>query len=101
MVSRLFVNMLNVLITWPRIHWIDPIAYAFNALLSNEFNNKIIPYVGPKLVPSGAGYDSIANQACTGVRGAPPGASSVNGTQYLDSLKYSHAHMWRSIGIIW
>ncbi|USW53289.1 Putative AAA+ ATPase domain, CDR ABC transporter, ABC-2 type transporter [Septoria linicola] len=83
------------------IYWIDPIAYAFNALLSNEFHDKIIDCVGPNLVPSGPGYDSIANQACTGVRGAPPGAASLTGTQYLDSLKYSHSTMWRNIGIVW
>ncbi|KAG4436662.1 hypothetical protein IFR05_007841 [Cadophora sp. M221] len=83
------------------IYWINPLAYAYNALLSNEFNAKVLPCVGPNLVPNGPGYGSIENQACTGVRGALPGAASVTGTQYLDSLKYSHSHMWRNIGIVW
>ncbi|KAF2160175.1 hypothetical protein M409DRAFT_70682 [Zasmidium cellare ATCC 36951] len=83
------------------IYWINPLAYAYNGLLSNEFNGKVIDCVGPNLVPSGPGYTSTANKACTGVRGAHSGATSVTGTQYLDSLKYSHSDMWRSVGIVW
>ncbi|EHK99732.1 putative ABC transporter G family member 14 [Glarea lozoyensis 74030] len=83
------------------IYWIDPIVYAFDALLSNEMNNKVLPCVGPNLVPNGPGYASAVNQACTGVRGALPGATSVTGTQYLSSLSYSHSNMWRNVGILW
>ncbi|KAG9514537.1 putative Brefeldin A resistance protein, partial [Aureobasidium melanogenum] len=83
------------------IYWIDPLAYAFNALLSNEFYGKVIQCVGPNLVPSGPSYGSAANQACTGVRGAPIGATSVTGEQYLASMEYSRSHLWRNVGIIW
>ena len=84
-----------------RVFWIDPLAYAYDALASNEFNNNILPCVGPNLVPNGPGYASAVNQACTGVRGAVEGATSVTGTQYLESLSYSHSHVWRNVGIIW
>jgi ATP-binding cassette subfamily G (WHITE) protein 2 (SNQ2) len=84
-----------------RIYWIDPIVYAFDALLSNEMNNKVLPCVGPNLVPNGPGYASAVNQACTGVRGALPGATSVTGAQYLSSLSYSHSNLWRNVGIVW
>lgn len=84
-----------------RIYWIDPIAYTLNALVSNEMYDKIIDCAGPNLVPTGPGYDSRENQACTGVRGATPGQVSVSGEQYLQSLSYDHSHMWRNIGIIW
>ncbi|KAI5235384.1 putative Brefeldin A resistance protein [Aureobasidium subglaciale] len=83
------------------IYWIDPVAYAYNALLSNEFSGKIVPCVGPNLVPNGPGYTSAANQGCTGVRGAPIGATFVTGEQYLDSLSYSRSDLWRNIGIVW
>ncbi|WPA97531.1 uncharacterized protein RHO25_002141 [Cercospora beticola] len=83
------------------LYWINPFSYAYNAMLSNEFHNKFIACVGPNLVPSGPGYDSTENQACTGIRGAEPGAAFVLGDQYLDSLKYSHSEMWRNIGIVW
>lgn len=83
------------------IYWIDPMAYGFEALLGNEFYGKIIPCVNNNLVPNGPGYTNLANQACTGVGGALPGATSVTGAQYLASLKYSHSHLWRNLGIIW
>ncbi|KAF9894992.1 hypothetical protein FE257_004616 [Aspergillus nanangensis] len=83
------------------IYWIDPLAYGFQSLLGNEFHDKVIPCVGPNLVPSGPGYSPSDNSACTGVGGAPPGASRVTGDEYLASLSYSHAHVWRNIGIVW
>ncbi|KAK2684961.1 ABC multidrug transporter H [Fusarium oxysporum] len=83
------------------IFWINPLAYGFDALLSNEFHNKLIPCVGPNLVPSGPGYTNSDPQACTGVGGARPGQPYVNGDDYLASLSYSHSHIWRNFGIIW
>ncbi|EXM18559.1 hypothetical protein V3481_018957 [Fusarium oxysporum f. sp. vasinfectum] len=83
------------------IYWIDPVAYAFDALLSNEMHGKHVPCAGPHLVPNGPGYASAVNQACTGVRGALPGATSLTGDQYLASLSYSHSHVWRNVGIVW
>ncbi|KAH9203103.1 ABC-2 type transporter-domain-containing protein, partial [Leptodontidium sp. 2 PMI_412] len=83
------------------IYWINPLSYAYNALLSNEFHDKLLSCVGPNLVPNGPGYGSSANQACTGVRGARLGATSLTGEEYLDSLKYSHSDLARNIGIVW
>ncbi|KAB5513070.1 ABC-2 type transporter-domain-containing protein [Coniochaeta sp. 2T2.1] len=81
--------------------WINPMAYGFDALLSNEFHNKIIPCVGPNLVPSGPSFTSEEHQACAGVGGARPGQSFVTGDDYLAALSYSHSHLWRNFGIIW
>ncbi|GAM42293.1 ABC transporter [Talaromyces pinophilus] len=83
------------------IFWIDPLAYAYDALVSNELHNTTIPCVGPNLVPNGPGYGSTGNQACTGVQGGLPGATVVNSDQYLESLTYSHFHVWRNVGIVW
>jgi hypothetical protein len=82
--------------------WIDPMAYAFEALLANEFHDQVIPCVGPFLVPNGEGYspETGGGQACTGVRGAPPGATSVTGDQYLASMSFSHSNLWRNFGIL-
>jgi ABC-type multidrug transport system ATPase subunit len=82
------------------IYWIDPLAYAFESLMSNEFHHRQIPCVGTNLTPSGPGYDA-SFAACTGVRGAEKGANFVTGDQYLKSLSYSHSHLWRNLGIIW
>lgn len=82
------------------IYWIDPLAYGFSAVLANEFKGQTIPCVGPNLVPNGPGYSDLTYQACTGVGGALPGAVSVTGEQYLNSLSYSSGHIWRNFGII-
>ncbi|EXA28511.1 ATPase [Fusarium oxysporum f. sp. pisi HDV247] len=83
------------------IFWIDPLAYAFDALLSNEFHGKIIPCVGNSLVPSGPDFNDGAHQACAGVGGAKVGQNFVTGDDYLASLSYGHDHLWRNFGIIW
>ncbi|KAL1962345.1 hypothetical protein VTN77DRAFT_9758 [Rasamsonia byssochlamydoides] len=83
------------------IYWINPLAYAFEALLSNEFHDKIIPCVGQNLIPNGPGYSDPAFQSCAGVGGAIQGEVSLTGDQYLQSLSYSHAHLWRNFGIVW
>ncbi|RBR12138.1 uncharacterized protein FIESC28_08772 [Fusarium coffeatum] len=83
------------------IFWIDPLAYAFDALLSNEFHGKIIPCVGNNLVPSGPSFTDGDHQACAGVGGARPGQNYVTGDDYLASLSYGHDHLWRNFGIIW
>ncbi|MCJ1469671.1 hypothetical protein MMC07_008307 [Pseudocyphellaria aurata] len=83
------------------IYWIDPLAYGFEALLSNEFHGQIINCVNQNLIPNGPGYTDVAYQSCAGVRGATQGASFVTGEQYLHALSYSHSHMWRNFGITW
>jgi len=83
------------------IFWINPLAYAFDAFLSNEFHEKVIPCVGVNLVPNGPGYTDPAHQSCAGVGGAVPGEVVVMGDDYLKSLSYSHGHMWRNFGVVW
>ncbi|KAL1861192.1 hypothetical protein Plec18170_001707 [Paecilomyces lecythidis] len=83
------------------IYWIDPLAYAFQSLLANEFHGKTIPCVGNNLVPSGPGYSNSAYQSCAGVGGEIQGQVTVNGDSYLGSLSYSHSHLWRNFGIVW
>ncbi|OAQ96906.1 hypothetical protein LLEC1_06533 [Akanthomyces lecanii] len=83
------------------IFWIDPLSYAFDALLSNEFHDKIIPCVGNNLIPSGPSYGDAQSQSCAGVGGAVPGQTYITGDAYLSSLSYNHDHLWRNFGIIW
>lgn len=76
-------------------------AYGFSAILANEVKGQIIPCVAKNLVPNGPGYTDSTYQACTGVGGALPGATSVTGEQYLNSLSYSSGDIWRNFGILW
>ncbi|KAG9252266.1 ABC multidrug transporter [Emericellopsis atlantica] len=83
------------------IFWVNPLAYGYEAILSNEFHGQLIPCVDHHLVPNGPGYNNPDFQACTGIRGAPVGASVITGDEYLQGLSYSHAHVWRNFGIVW
>ncbi|KFY13726.1 hypothetical protein V492_03073 [Pseudogymnoascus sp. VKM F-4246] len=83
------------------LFWINPMAYGFDAILSNEFHNKIIPCVGNNLIPSSPGDSYLGHQACAGVGGAIPRQTFVHGDDYLASLSYSHDHIWRNFGIVW
>ncbi|KAJ5889084.1 hypothetical protein N7495_009125 [Penicillium taxi] len=83
------------------IFYVNPIAYAFEALAANEFHGKIIQCIGSNLIPSGDGYTDSSLQACTGVSGAVLGATFVTGDQYLDAMSYSHTHIWRNFGFYW
>ncbi|RMD42340.1 hypothetical protein DV735_g2793, partial [Chaetothyriales sp. CBS 134920] len=84
------------------IFWIDPLSYAFEAIMSNEFHGKTIPCVAFNLVPNGPAYaNTTSSQACSGVGGSVPGQNFVTGDAYLQSLSYSHSHLWRNFGIIW
>jgi ATP-binding cassette subfamily G (WHITE) protein 2 (SNQ2) len=83
------------------IFWINPVAYAFEALLATEFRGRHIDCVGSNLIPSGDGYSDRAFQACSGVPGTTQGASSLTGEQYVHALSYSESHVWRNFGILW
>ncbi|KAK3113229.1 hypothetical protein LTR53_009685 [Teratosphaeriaceae sp. CCFEE 6253] len=83
------------------IYWINPLAYGFESLMSNEFHNTAVPCANNNLVPNGPGYLDTTFHACTGVIGAPAGAASLTGDQYLQGLSYSNGHLWRNFGIIW
>ncbi|PYI03052.1 ATP-binding cassette transporter [Aspergillus sclerotiicarbonarius CBS 121057] len=85
------------------LYYTNPMAYAFQAALSNEFHDQYIPCVGNNLVPHGPGYEDVssANKACTGVGGSLTGADYVTGDQYLSSLHYKHSQLWRNFGVVW
>ncbi|KAL3482172.1 ABC-2 type transporter-domain-containing protein [Aspergillus californicus] len=83
------------------IFYVNPMAYAFEALAANEFHGKVIDCVNSNLIPNGPGYNESSYQACSGVPGALTGATSVTGDQYLSALAYTHNHIWRNFGILW
>ncbi|KAI9162747.1 ATPase [Paramyrothecium foliicola] len=106
-VSALFVYMGYMIVEsemHPWLGWlfrINPMAYGFDALLSNEFSGLEIPCVGPNLIPNGPGYGTGgAGQACAGVLGAKPGATSLSGEEYLSALSFAKSHIWRNVGIV-
>lgn len=79
--------------------YINPIQYSFEALMVNEFNQRPAEFCA-NLIPSGPGYNTVANQVCA-VTGAVPGEATVNGLSYLgQSYGYYYSHLWRNLGIV-
>jgi len=83
------------------IRYINPVSYAFEALMINEFHDRDFPCVN--YVPMGPGYDNVSgnNHVCSTV-GSKPGVDFVNGDNYINSaFNYYASHKWRNFGILW
>jgi ABC-type multidrug transport system ATPase subunit len=86
---------------WCRwINYIDPVAYAFESLMINEFHGRDFPC--SRYVPQGDGYDGISgiNRICTAV-GSVAGATTTNGDAFMNSsYEYYAKNKWRNLGIL-
>ncbi|KAF7719647.1 ABC-2 type transporter / CDR ABC transporter family protein [Penicillium ucsense] len=79
--------------------WINPVQYAFEALMSNEFYNLQIQCEPPFIVPQGPNA-SPEHQTCA-IQGSTPGSLIVQGSNYIQTaFTYTRAHLWRNVGII-
>ncbi|CRK14856.1 hypothetical protein BN1708_017329, partial [Verticillium longisporum] len=99
-----FVIPTPYMLDWCRwLNYVDPLAYAFEALVVNEFHNR--NFICTNYVPStdpAAGYESVSNdnRVCTAV-GSIPGNDFVNGDAYASlSFGYEWANRWRNFGIL-
>ncbi|KAJ7207127.1 ABC-2 type transporter-domain-containing protein [Mycena pura] len=82
------------------INYVNPVAYAFEALMVNEFSGRT--FSCSAFIPQGAAYDNVssANRICS-TTGAKPGNDFVLGADYVEtSFSYSHHHLWRNFGIL-
>lgn len=88
-------NMLG----WCRwINYIDPIAYAFDALISNEFHGR--DFSCSMFVPAGPGYPTSGENVVCSALGSVPGSSIVNGDDFIYlSYRYQFKNRWRNWGI--
>ncbi|KND90614.1 ABC transporter CDR4 [Tolypocladium ophioglossoides CBS 100239] len=107
-----FVLPKQYMLGWCRwLSYIDPLAYAFEALMVNEFHGRefrCTQYVPSSASPSSslaatlAKYANIApeNQVCSSV-GAVPGQKFVDGDEYTRSqFGYDWDHRWRNFGFV-
>jgi ABC-type multidrug transport system permease subunit len=96
-----FVIPVRYMLGWCRwINYIDPVAYAFESLMINEFHNR--DFACSSFVPRGTGYDGISgvNRICTQI-GSVAGSTFINGDAFIgSSYEYYHVHKWRNLGII-
>jgi ABC-type multidrug transport system permease subunit/ABC-type multidrug transport system ATPase subunit len=98
-----FVIPIDYMLGWCRwINYLDPLAYAFESLMVNEFHGRTFEcsqYVPSRSFP---GYQNVgsANRVCSAI-GSVAGLDVVNGDDYINSgFRYYHAHKWRNFGII-
>ncbi|KAL1918569.1 uncharacterized protein VTP21DRAFT_2591 [Calcarisporiella thermophila] len=90
-------NKLHPWFIW--IFWINPFAYAFKALLTNEMRGLIFQCDSIKgLAPSGPGYNDKTHQVCT-LAGSKGGEFFVTGDDFLDAA-YGYKTSQMNIDII-
>ncbi|PGH10945.1 hypothetical protein AJ79_05191 [Helicocarpus griseus UAMH5409] len=77
------------------ISWINPVAYAFEAILVNEVHNQ--RYGCADIVPP---YGQGNHFECP-IAGAVPGERTVSGDSWVESqYGYKYSHLWRNLGFI-
>jgi ABC-type multidrug transport system ATPase subunit/ABC-type multidrug transport system permease subunit len=95
-----FVIPIDYMLGWCRwINYIDPLAYAFESLMVNEFHGRTFECT--QYTPS-PGYNGGGpmNRACATI-GNVAGVGFVDGDAYINSaFQYYHIHKWRNLGII-
>ncbi|GAB0134009.1 ZEB2-regulated ABC transporter 1 [Epichloe bromicola] len=107
-----FVLPKQYMLGWCRwLSYIDPLGYAFEALMVNEFHNRqftCTQFVPTDVAPSGIVASTLQkyanvnpeNQICSAV-GALPGQDSVDGDRYTSSsFDYDWNNRWRNFGIV-
>ncbi|KAL2815809.1 ABC-2 type transporter-domain-containing protein [Aspergillus cavernicola] len=79
------------------IHYLNPIYYAFEILIANEFHGRDFPC--SQFIPA---YADLAGDAFScSVAGSEAGSLTVNGDQYIAlNYDYSYSHVWRNFGIL-
>ncbi|KAJ5016581.1 Brefeldin A resistance protein [Colletotrichum sp. SAR 10_99] len=91
--------LLNDAIWFGWIYYINPVAYGFEALQTNEFFGRELQCSESQLVPRGPGSDPNY-QGCS-LPGSTLGSTTVSGPAYMQaSFEYSRSNLWRNFGIM-
>lgn len=79
------------------LNYIDPVAYAFESLMINEFDGREFPC--SNYVPE---YAEVApDQRVCSVVGAETSSDMVSGSSFISlSFNYTRSHKWRNLGIL-
>lgn len=81
------------------IYYINPLSYAFEAVVTNEFSGRTMECSPINLVPQGPGVDPNY-QGCA-VLGSTLGSRTIDGDVYSSSnFGYSRSHLWRNFGVV-
>ncbi|KAK5221115.1 ATP-binding cassette transporter snq2 [Exophiala xenobiotica] len=81
------------------LYYVNPVAYSYEAVLTNEFSDRTMQCAPSNLVPQGPNVDP-AYQGCS-LTGATVGSNTVSGAAYVgQSFGYSRSHLWRNFGVV-
>ncbi|CEJ61673.1 Putative Localization: integral membrane protein [Penicillium brasilianum] len=92
-------HKMHVWFRW--IFYLNPGAYAFEALMANEFVGRQFVCKEPDYIPYGSGYPSSASphRGCSVLGSDADGI--IDGAAYIrEQYSYSFHHIWRSFGVI-
>ncbi|KAH7147453.1 ABC-2 type transporter-domain-containing protein [Fusarium sp. MPI-SDFR-AT-0072] len=96
-----FVLPIRSMKGWLRwINYVNPIAYAYESLIANEFSSR--SFGCQTMIPSGPGYENIEPmQRTCSVAGALPGRDFIDGDFFIGAVyNYHYSHLWRNYGIL-
>ncbi|KAE8397213.1 ABC-2 type transporter-domain-containing protein [Aspergillus pseudonomiae] len=81
------------------LFYVNPLSYSYEAVLTNEFSNRLMPCAPSQLVPQGPGVDP-RYQGCA-LTGSELGKADVAGSRYLEeSFQFTRHHLWRNFGVV-
>ncbi|KKK25750.1 hypothetical protein ARAM_002194 [Aspergillus rambellii] len=81
------------------LFFVNPLPYSYEAVLSNEFSDRVMECSPSMLVPRGPGVDP-QYQGCA-LAGSRLGSTSVSGSQYLEqAFQFTRHHLWRNFGVL-
>ncbi|KIW62366.1 hypothetical protein PV04_10546 [Phialophora macrospora] len=96
-----FTIPIKDMVPWFRwLNYLNPVAYAFEALMINEFHDRTIEC--SKFIPEGPRYGGAdPRERICATTGAAAGADFVDGDTYLAvNFRYHASHLWRNLGIM-
>lgn len=80
--------------------YVNPISYAYESVLTNEFSGRVMDCAPSQLVPRGPGVTDSRYQGCA-LTGSQLGNPKVSGDNYLDvSFQFTRSHLWRNFGVV-
>ncbi|KGO74104.1 CDR ABC transporter [Penicillium italicum] len=92
-------HKMHVWFRW--IFYLNPGAYAFEALMANEFVGRKFTCIEPDYIPYGNGYSNSGSvhRGCSVLGSDEEGI--IDGAKYIEEqFSYSVHHIWRSFGIV-
>lgn len=92
-------QLLSKYIWFGWLYWINPIAYSFEAVITNEFSGRVMQCAPEQLVPQGP--DAQAGfQGCS-LAGATTDSAQITGDDYLQTqFNYARSNLWRNFGVV-